>query len=293
MNRIGIIGHQQGFHYRQLKDAFERLGAQVSFFTVKDLPGCIGIGQNKTALFKCDGVVMRGLPGGTLEQIIFRMDALFALEHAGIFFLNSPRSIEKTVDKYYTTFLLESYGLPTPPTITTESAQEAMEAFFRLGEDVVYKPLFGSCGKGMLRLTDADSARAAFEGLERAGAMLYVQKFIPCSNRDIRVFVLGGRVIASMMRTGESWRANFSLGGKVQPYGLSAYEEVLALGAAHAVGADIAGVDLLPADDGSLYVSEVNGSPGWEGLSQVAKADIPLEIAKFTLDKLPGKTYAL
>ncbi len=291
MTRAGIVASKPGgYQTRTLTAAFARLGAECRFFSMADLPGRLGMPEEKRALLSCGAVALRGVPGGSLEQVIFRMDALYALERAGVPCVNSPKTLEKTVDKFFTSALLAESGLPVPETVVTESPEEAEEAFLRLGGDVVYKPIFGSCGNGMLRLTARAEARAAFYGLAARGAVLYVQRFVPCGNADIRAFVLDGRVLAAMRRSGgESWRANVTLGGRAEPYTLGSEETALAVRAASAVHAEVAGVDLLRADSGRLYVTEVNGCPGWEGLSTVCEADIPLELARFILAKAKAR----
>ncbi|MGI6612881.1 MAG: RimK family alpha-L-glutamate ligase [Fastidiosipila sp.] len=285
MKKFIITGSKPGFHSKQLLSAFVRLGAVSNFIPIDQLT-LHAHSPNLPDLFNgCDGAVLRAIPSGSLEQIIFRMDALYALERRGVVFLNSPKTIEKTVDKYYTSSLLAEHGLPVPPTIVTERVDEGVEAFHSLGGDVVYKPLFGSGGKGMLRLTDEETAERSFRELVSNGAVLYLQRFIQCDQQDIRVFVLGGRVVAAMRRIGVEWRANCALGGKPIPYRPSPSIKSLALKAASVIGAEMAGVDLLPAKDGTYYVSEVNGSPAWRGLSLVSDVDIPLEIARYLLKK--------
>jgi len=285
VKRFIIAGSKPGFHSKQLLSAFARLGTESNFIPIDQLT-LQAHSPNIPDLFKgCDGAVLRAIPSGSLEQIIFRMDALYTLERRGIIFLNSPKTIEKTVDKYYTSSLLAEHGLPVPPTIVTEKVEESLEAFHRLGGDVVYKPLFGSGGKGMLRLTDEETAEQSFRELVSNGSVLYLQRFIQCDQQDIRVFILGGRVIAAMRRIGVEWRANCALGGKPVPYRPPSSVKNLALEAASVIGADLAGVDLLPATDGTYYVSEVNGSPAWRGLSLVSDVDIPGEIARYLLRK--------
>ena len=286
MKNLIIIGSKPAFHINQLLLAFRRLGVKTSFVRANELTFDAHSPGLPDLFSECDGIVIRSIPGGSLEQIIYRMDALYTLERRGIVFLNSPKVIEKTVDKYYTLALMAEHGLPVPPTVVTEALEDAMRTFFDLGGDVVYKPLFGSGGKGMLRFREAGEAEDSFRELIDNGSVLYLQKFIPCSNQDIRAFVLGGKVLASMRRIGIEWRANCALGGKPEFYRLSPLEEKIALKAASVIGAEIAGVDLLPADDGQIFVSEVNGSPAWKGLSQISDVDIPEEIARYMLHKL-------
>jgi RimK family alpha-L-glutamate ligase len=92
--------------------------------------------------------------------------------------------------------------------------------------------------------------------------------------RDVRAFVIGDRVIGAIERRAAGWKTNVSRGGTAHPLALSPQWTLLALRAARAVGAEYAGVDLLPAADGSVYVLEVNGIPGWEGLQRATGLDV-------------------
>ena len=101
------------------------------------------------------------MPPGSLEQVVFRMDVLNRLQARGVTVLNSPRALEMCVDKYLASACLETAGLPVPPTIVCQDAETALEAFEQLGGDVVVKPLFGSEGRGMVRVSDPDGTCAS------------------------------------------------------------------------------------------------------------------------------------
>ena len=164
-----------------------------------------------------------------------------------------------------------------PPTWVGQSATEALVAFDELGGDVVVKPLFGSEGRGLVRISDRELAWRTFHAIERLGAVLYLQRVIRHPGYDLRVFVLRGTVLGSMRRhaTPGEWRTNVSLGGRAEPYRLDAEAERLAIEAAHTVGAEMAGVDLIPdLDRGRLVVLEVNAVPGWRALSRVTGIDV-------------------
>lgn len=225
-------------------------------------------------LDRADAVLTRIIPSGSLEQIVFRLDALHRLEERGVRVMNSARAIERTVDKFWTSSLLEQCGLPTPETVVCESFDEAMAAFRRMG-DVVLKPLFGSMGLGMVRLADEETAWRVFRAVEEIRGVYYVQRTVDHEGRDIRVFVLGGRVLGAIERRSPGWRTNLARGGAARPVDrLPAAWSALALRAAAAVGAEYAGVDLLPARDGAVYLLEVNGIPGWEGFQRVTGIDV-------------------
>ena len=185
------------------------------------------------------------------------------------------------VDKYLTQALLEAAGLPVPPTWTGQSANEALAAFDILGGDVVVKPLFGSEGRGLVRISDKELAWRAFHALDRMGSVLYLQRVVRHPGHDLRIFVLCGSVRGVMRRYASpgEWRANVSLGGRAESCRLDPEAERLALAAAGAVGAELAGVDLMyDLDRGCLVVIEVNAVPGWRALASVTGIDIAAEI---------------
>jgi ribosomal protein S6--L-glutamate ligase len=232
-------------------------------------------------LTRADGVLVRMMPPGTLEQVVFRMDALHRVAAAGVPVLNPPRAVETAVDKYLTLSLLERAGLHVPPTWVGESATAALEAFAALGGDVVVKPLFGSEGRGLMRLSDPELAWRTFHALQRLGAVLYLQRTVRHPGHDVRVFVLRGNAIGVMRRHARpgEWRTNVSLGGHAEHCRLDPESERLAVLATRAVGAEMAGVDLIPdLDLGQLVVLEVNAVPGWRALSKVTGVDVAASV---------------
>ncbi len=222
------------------------------------------------------------MPPGSLEQVVFRMDLLHRLQARGVRVLNPPRAVELCVDKYLTTAVLDAAGLRVPPTIVCQHADAALEAFTALGGDVVVKPLFGSEGRGMVRVSDPEMAWRTFRTLERTASVLYLQQFVRHPGWDLRVFVLGGRVLTAMRRRSRGdWRTNVAQGGCAEVVTLAADEERLALRAAEVVGAALAGVDLLPGPDGAWYVIEVNAVPGWRALAPVTGVDVAAAIIRY------------
>src|SRR5687767_162306 len=120
--------------------------------------------------FTADAVIARIIPHGSLEQIIYRVDALHWIEDRGVPVMNSPRAIERTVDKFYTSALLREAGLPTPETVVCERAADALAAVEAFG-DAVIKPIFGSMGLGLVRVSDVEVARRVIKPLEQARAV--------------------------------------------------------------------------------------------------------------------------
>jgi RimK family alpha-L-glutamate ligase len=219
------------------------------------------------------------------------VDALHWLEERGVLVVNSPRAIERCVDKFYTSALLQEAGLATPETVVCEGADDAMSAVLAMG-DVIIKPLFGSMGHGMVRVSDPDVAFRVVRALEGMRAVFYVQRTIEHRGCDVRAFVVGGRVVGAIERAARDgdWRTNVSRGGRAVAIGLPGGWEGLALRAAAAVGADYAGVDLLPASDGTVYVLEVNGIPGWQGLQLATSVDVAAALVEHLEARAGGRS---
>ena len=280
--KVALLSSGRGWHTDDLQRALVARGHAPVLLPITQLAGRLGMSSQLESaghrLDDYDAVLVRLIPRGSLEQIIFRLDALHLLAARGVRVMNSPRAIERTVDKYYTSGLLAQAGLPTPRTVVCETAAAALAAFVELGRDVIVKPLFGSMGLGLARLQDEDIAYRVFHALELERAIYYVQETIPHPGRDLRAFVVGGQVVAAMARVAAGWRTNVARGARPEPVTLSPAQTDLCERAAAAVGADYAGVDLLPASDGALYVLEVNGIPGWKGLQQVTPVDIAARV---------------
>jgi len=230
---------------------------------------------------QADAVLVRTMPPGSLEQVVFRMDLLARLEAAGTPVINPPKALEAAVDKFLASTLLAAAGLATPDTLVCQTADQAMEAFARLGGDVVLKPLFGSEGRGIARLEDEALALRAFKLLEPLGAVLYLQRFIQHEGFDLRLLVVGDRVLAMRRRNPLDWRTNISRGATAEPFEPDGDLIEMARRAAAAVGAPVAGVDLLPGCDGRLYTLEVNAVPGWKALSQATGQDVAALVLEF------------
>ncbi len=247
--------------------------------------------SNGAAILDADAVIARIIPDGSLEQIIYRVDALHWIEERGVPVINSPRAIERSVDKFYTTALLHGAGLPTPETIVCAGATDALEAINAMG-DAIVKPLFGSLGHGMVRVSDPDIALRVVRTLEQLRVVFYVQRVVNHGGRDIRAFVVGGRVLGAIERLAPDgeWRTNVSRGAAVRPFELPLEWRDFAVRAAAAVGADYAGVDLLPSSDGNVFVGEVNGIPGWRGVQGATGLDVAGAIVEHVIRRAEART---
>ena len=278
---VVILSARGGWHTDELSRALAARGHVSRVLPYEGLVARLGaqldgsLSSEASALLEAHAVLARIIPDGSLEQIIFRVDALHWIENRGVAVMNSPRAIERTVDKFYTDTLLHEAGLPTPETVVCEGTADAMAAVRVMG-DVVIKPIFGSMGQGMVRVSDPDVAFRVVRSLEQVRAVFYVQRTVDHGGRDIRVFVVGRTVVGAIERRAPDgeWRTNVSRGGSARSFELPPTWEDLALRAAAAVGADYCGVDLLPARDGTVFVLEVNGIPGWQGLQRATGLDV-------------------
>jgi RimK family alpha-L-glutamate ligase len=289
--RVAVLGSTGGWHATRLERALTGRGHECGFAPVTRMVGRIESGiavrAREHALEECDVVLVRGIPRGSLEQVIFRVDALHALAAAGVRVVNGAAAIERTVDKFLASALLAAAGVPTPRTIACERSEDALKAFAALGADVIVKPLFGSMGFGMARVEDPDIAQRVFRALELERAVYYLQETLPHDGVDIRALVVGDRVVAAIERVGTGWRANLARGARARPTEIDARRAGLCARAAAALGADYAGVDLLRAADGSDYVLEVNGIPGWRGVEEATGVDVAAALVA-ELERLSG-----
>jgi RimK family alpha-L-glutamate ligase len=280
--RCVILSARTGWHTDELCRALRERGHTGRILPYEGLVARLAsvppggtLSDSGVEVLEADAVLARIIPNGSLEQIIFRVNALHWIEQRGVPVLNAPRAIERCVDKFYTTALLHQAGLPVPETVVCEGIDAAMAAVREMG-DVILKPIFGSMGHGLVRVSDPDVAFRVLRSLEQIRAVFYAQRAIDHGGRDVRAFVVGGRVIGAIERRSPAgeWRTNVSRGGSAHAFELPPAWDRLAVAAAAATGAEYAGVDLLPARDGSVYVLEVNGIPGWEGLQRATGVDV-------------------
>jgi tetrahydromethanopterin:alpha-L-glutamate ligase len=234
-----------------------------------------------------DAVHVRTLSAGSFEATTKRLGVLHALAKLGIVVWNDARAIERCVDKSMTSFLLAQAGVPTPPTWTMESAEAARALVEREAPHgaLVLKPLFGAQGKGLRLIRRMED----LPGPDEVAGVYYLQRFQSNGTQnftDYRLFVLRGRVIAAMMRRASTWITNVKQGGEPLAVVPDPKMERLAIAAAKAVGAAIAGVDVLVTADGGPTVLEVNSMPAWSGLQKVTKRNIAEAIAFALMDEL-------
>jgi len=235
-----------------------------------------------------DGVFVRGVPGGTLEQVVHYLDVLHALRALDVPVCNDGRAVERSVDKGMTSFLLAGSAIPTPPTwvcADLESAAATLRRETAAGHDLVCKPLFGAMGKGLVRLGAGD----ALPEPATVNGIYYLQRFVESGAgrwHDWRVFVLDGRVLGAMRRSADHWITNVARGGACTFQEPDAELERLAVAATRALEMDYAGVDLIRDREGRTFVVEVNGIPAWRGLQSVCGVNIAEALVAHLLQRV-------
>ena len=247
--RILLVSAQRDWHARRMDAALRAAGARVARI---DLAECGFDTQSESALTLPgtpgrlpDAVLVRTLEGGSFEAITKRLGVLHALSDLGVVVWNEARA-------------LAARETPHGP--------------------LVLKPLFGAQGRGLRLIRTPDDLPAA----ELVAGVYYLQRFEPVYGegfRDFRLFVVKGRVVAAMMRSAATWITNVKQGGTPIAAAPDARMKTLAVAAADAVGASIAGVDILVGIGGAPTVLEVNSMPAWSGLQKVTPHNIAASIA--------------
>lgn len=276
--RFVLLGEPTGWHAARLAECLTSRGHEAIIVPWRRLGAAIGPEGDDVqpaAVAAADCIVVRGMPGGgalasRLEEVIFRMNLLGRIAAKGMPIVNSPRSLEVAIDKHLALCHLAAAGLPVPRTRVVQDLEAAREAANDLGGPCVLKPLFGSRGRGLVRLespSQIDTVAAPGAIDTSLGGIFYLQEFIRHPGWDVRVVVVGPRTFAMrrVAAAGE-WRTNLSCGGRGEAFEPPADWLAMARRAAATIGTDIAGVDILPTADGQALVLEVNGVPGWRGL---------------------------
>jgi ribosomal protein S6--L-glutamate ligase len=280
---LAVLGSATSWHLRDLQRAaadqhhvqplpFTRLhaymdGSQTEVFS------------RQCGLEQFDAILVRAMPTGSLEQVVFRMDALATHETVGGLVVNCARSLEVAIDKFLTLTRLQRTGFTVPKTYVCQDYRDASAAIEALGGSCVAKPIFGGEGRGVCRISWPQDQQRLRE-LARTSGIFFLQRFIPHEGRDFRLFVVGERVLGMQRVNPSDWRTNISLGAVGERLKITSELGGMAQSAAAAIGATVCAIDLLPAKDGRLFALEVNAVPGWRALADTTGEDV----ARLVLD---------
>lgn len=227
----------------------------------------------------------------------FPLAIIRQMERLGVSVFNGAACIETVADKLHTHQVLIEHGLPTPATLLAKFPVDINLVEEKIGFPIVVKTLLGVNGSGVFLM----EKRSAFEDLMELmrevnpNTQLIFQKFVAKSKgRDLRLFVVDGEVIASMERRAKEggFKANFSLGGTVQEFKPDERARELAIKTAEVLNIQVAGIDLLFADDGDYTICEANTFPGFRGLESCCKVNVPQSIYAAMRKRLDAKRAA-
>ena len=232
-----------------------------------------------------------------LERSISYTSGLYALRllnSFGVPTVNTAAVAEVCGDKLTTSAMLAKAGVPQPRNVvafTPEAALEAIEAF---GYPVVLKPVVGSWGRLLAKVNDRDAAEAVLEHKSTLGSVqhsvFYIQEFIEKPGRDIRVIMIGDRVLTAMYRTSEHWITNTARGGSGELCPITPEIEDICLRASKAVGGGLLGVDLVEHPKKGLVVNEINHTMEFHTMQPVSGIDIAGEIVEYTVKSAMQKS---
>jgi tetrahydromethanopterin:alpha-L-glutamate ligase len=282
MKKVGIaVTDPDDWTGLAFQNAARQCGMHPVTFSFDNATSDISSGKiyaGKIDLSGLDAVIVRDLGPATHNDVSFRFDILCQLKEFGVAVINSPESIARAANKYVSSFLFQKNGIPTPRTIVTNNVDEAVAALSSFGRAVV-KPVVGYKGIGVECVRDSKNGVERLEKLFKEKRLIYIQEFIPNPGRDIRVFVVNGKVAGSIYRVAPEggWINNLSQGGSAKPCVLTEEQEQLALKAAGVIGTVYAGVDIIEGD----YVIEINGTPSGKGIFEACGVDVTRMIAEY------------
>ncbi len=305
---VALMTDEVGWHTRQLQAALRARGCvgrcvDLADCRIDTTAAWHGLAIPGFGRALPDAALVRGIAGGSFEQVTKRLGVLHALRELGVPVYNDARAIERSVDKAMTSLLLHAARIATPPTWATESQAQAQRIAVRegaAGHALVLKPLFGSQGKGLQLVGNVDGVHVPVPNIDGKdyGSLAYLQRFVPpltAPGFDWRVLVVGGRAVTAMRRLSAHWVHNVAQGARCEPAALTPELAQLAEDAALALGLDYAGVDLMPSlpsgasgADANIQVIEVNGVAAWQGLQRVTGFNIARAIVDDLLDRRLG-----
>ncbi|ARM75168.1 RimK family alpha-L-glutamate ligase [Acidianus manzaensis] len=221
----------------------------------------------------------------TMEQLTKRVDILVEMEKSGITLINPVKSMLLARDKFGSLIKLSKHKIPVPPTALVEDPFEAMRLAEKWGE-VVIKPIMGSLGLGAVKASSPDIVFRVAKAILSVNQPVYVQKYVKKPDRDIRAFVVGGRLLGTIYRISPSnWKTNVAQGAMAQMLKPTAEVEEMAIKATEVLGLEYSGIDIVEDEEGGYKILEVNGAPLWKGFMTATN----LNPAKYIIDHLISK----
>ncbi|HIE24613.1 MAG TPA: lysine biosynthesis protein LysX [Anaerolineales bacterium] len=225
-----------------------------------------------------------------LERSISHSRGLYVsrlFEAHGVPVVNPSAVAEKCGDKYVSSQILESAGIPTPRVLMAFDSESALQATDAMGYPCVLKPVVGSWGRLLAKVDSHEMAESVIEHKASLGVnhkVFYVQEYINKPGRDIRAFVIGGEVIGAIYRTSESWITNTARGGMATNCPLTPNLEKICTDTADAMGGGLLAVDLFETKDG-FTVNEVNHTMEFRNSIETTGVNIPARMVDYVVEQ--------
>ena len=283
---------EESWETNKLVEEFNKQGIEVRVVNPNDVDIFVDRDDRKSIIV---GGKPRALPDFVIPRTgsgttYFIKAIIRHLERLGVTLINGSNAIDTVKDKLYTQQVLGESNLPVPKTLLVRHPIKLEWVEKNLTFPVIIKTLSGSFGAGVFLAEDKKQFKQLLKMAEitKKSYNIIVQEFIKDSwGKDLRVFVLNGKVVGCMMRQAvdDDFRANITRGGEGIPYQIDEIIEWLGGESARLLGLDIAGVDLL-FDNGGYKICEVNSSPGFEGMDKFTHTNIAEEIVNFVKHKI-------
>jgi RimK family alpha-L-glutamate ligase len=280
------------YENRRLVTSLSDLGIPATIYHPDNFDVIVGKGTGYGIKYNGQGfdmpkLVLTRTGSGTTE---FITAIVRQFEEESIRCINSSLSVEIAKDKMRSHQLLASHGLPIPNTMLVRFPVEVDIVDDMIGWPCVVKVISGSYGEGIYLCENKTSFKKMMEfvGNLDTPKILLVQEYVDAKpGEDLRVFVVGGKVIGAMKRHAPEgdFRANISNGGYGEPFEVNSEIDYLAREAARICGLDIAGIDLLFDKDG-YKICEANSAPGFEGFEKYCQVDVAGQIAEYIKYKI-------
>ena len=286
MKKVLILTDKKGWHFQQLKKSLTKNNISTESINISKL--LITTDSKNTKILREDNsevnvsdVIVRYIPGGSLEEIVTYLNILRVFKNQGVNVINTAENIEKTVDKSLTSIILKNNNILTPKTWIIRGKNKAIKLTQELLKNyiLIYKPLFGSQGDNIRKISKVSDIK----NINNSSNIYYLQEFISIKpNHDYRVLIIKNKnkqFSYSMARYGNSFVNNFSKGGKCVPIPFDKEIINTAFKSAEALDMPFCGVDLIKKDN-LVYVIEVNSIPAWKGIQSTTNDTVSDKIVE-------------
>ncbi len=270
-----ILTEKEGWHFQQLKRSLESINHHVFSGCLSNITLSLVNNQpklfiNETTIPQVDNVIVRFVPGGTLEEITYYLNILKIFEEMGVRVINTAQKIESTVDKLYTSYFLSKNNIKTPDTFVFRGYEKAKNFLDNEMSEkgIVYKPLFGSQGDNVKLIKHSSELKE----INNSSNIYYFQDYLDNTvNHDYRILVIRNNDTCKyfyMTRYGDTFINNVSKGGSCVKEPLNKAITDLALKASRLLNMSFCGVDIISYNNNN-YIIEINSIPAWRGLQDV------------------------